>query len=196
MNCFTKKMFGLAVVSAISVMMFGCAGAKSLKKDTGEADNARSVYPPAIEKLLDGKYAQSIKAVGIATHPDQTVALEKAGLDADQKLAKQFEEEIASLQKKFLEAVNDQKLEEYRNTVENFVNIKIEGVTIVKEMSAEGKDGYKAYVLKVVSAETLKNLIDQRINAQTHLKAVQAYKELEDRVAKDNAAKAAEKDSE
>jgi hypothetical protein len=40
-------------------------------------------------------------------------------------------------------------------------------------------------VKKVVSAETLKKLIDERINAQTHRKAMDAYKELEDRVAKE-----------
>jgi hypothetical protein len=191
MNRFTSKIVGLAVVASVFVMLFGCAGGKSLKKDSGDANEAKSVYPAVIEKLMEGKYAASIKAVGLATHPDQSVALEKAGLDADQKIAQQFEMELSSLQKKFLEAVNEQKLEEYKNTVENFTNIKIQGVTIVKEMASEGKDGYRAFVLKVVSAETLKKLIDERTNALTNFKALAAYKELEDRVAKDNAAKAA-----
>jgi hypothetical protein len=35
----------------------------------------------------------------------------------------------------------------------------------------------------------LKKLIDEQTNALTGFKALQAYKELEDRVAKDNAAK-------
>lgn len=189
MNRFTSKMVGLAVVATVSVMLFGCAGGKSLKKDSGDADEAKSVYPSAIEKLMEGKYAASIKAVGIATHPDQNVALEKAGLDADQKIAQEFEQEVNGLKKKFLEAVNDQKLEEYRNTVENFTSIKIQGVTIAKEMASEGKDGYKAYVLKVVSAETLKSVIDERTNQLTNFKAMKAYKELDERVAKEKAAK-------
>ena len=57
-------------------------------------------------------------------------------------------------------------------------------------MSVEGKDGYTAWVLKVVSAEVLKNLIDDRTNALTNFKALQTYKELEDRVAKEKEAAA------
>ena len=191
MKRFAAKVTGIAAV-VLSVALMGCAGHKSMKKDYG--DNAKDVFPSKIRSLYDGKYAKSIRAVGIATHPDQPTALEKAGLDADQKVAQQFQMEISALQKKFLEAVNDQKLEEYRNTVENFVNIKIQGVTEVYQMTAQGKDGYTAFVLKVVSAEMLKNLIDEKTNALTSFKALQAYKELEDRVAKEkeDAAKAAQ----
>jgi hypothetical protein len=57
-------------------------------------------------------------------------------------------------------------------------------------MLSKGKDGYTAYVLMTVSAETIKNLIDEKTNALTNFKALAAYKELEDRVAKDNAARA------
>jgi uncharacterized alkaline shock family protein YloU len=169
----------------LSFALIGCGGKNSLKKDYGV--DAQDAYPAKIQQLFDGKYSASIKAVGMASHPDQEVALQKAGLDADQKIAEQFQMEISALQKKFLEAVNDQKLEEYRNTVENFVNIKIEGVTTAKEMTASGKDGFRAWVMKVVSAEMLKNLIDQRTNALTSFKALQAYKDLEDRVAKEKA---------
>jgi hypothetical protein len=174
---------------ATAILLFGCAGGKGAKNDLGNASDAKSVYPAAIERLMEGKYAESIKAVGIASHPDQNVALEKARLDADQKVAQQFAEEVNGLQKRFLEAINDQKLEEYRNTVENFTTIKMQGVTIVKEMSAEGKDGYKAYVLKVVSAETLKGLVDDRVNDLSSFKAMKAYQELDKRVAKEKAAK-------
>jgi hypothetical protein len=190
MTGFKSSIACMTGVALVSFFLVGCGGGKSLKIDTGKARDASSAYPAAIEKLMEGKYAKAIKAVGIATHPDQTVALEKAGLDADQKVAKQFEMEVSSLQKKFLEAVNQQKLEEYKNTVENFVNIKVQGVTVVKEMSVEGKDGYTAWVLKAVSAEVLKNLIDDRTNALTNFKALQAYKELEDRVAKEKEAAA------
>jgi len=176
-------------MAVLSLTLFGCGGGASLKKDTGKPVNASGMYPDEIEKLMNGKYANSIKAVGIATHADQMVARQKAGLDADRLIAEQFKMELSSLQKSFLEAVNDQKLEEYRNTVENFVNIKMQGVTIVKEMVSQGKDGYNVYILKIVSAETVKNLIDEQTNALTNFKALQAYKDLEDRVAKDNAAK-------
>jgi len=177
-------------VSLSLVTFAGCGGSASLKKDTGKPDDAKSMYPSALEKLINGKYAKSITAVGIGTNSDVQVAREKADLDADQIIAKQFEQEISSLQKRFLEAVNDQKLEDYRNTVESFVNIKLQGVAKVKELVTEGKDGYKVYILKTLSAETIKNMIDERTNALTSFKAMKAYKELEDRVAKEKEAQA------
>lgn len=184
-----KSVAGVVGVAVVAMALIGCGGTKSLKGNYGSAKGASGVYPEAIEKLLSKKLAKSINGVGMATHPDQAIALEKADLNADQQIAKQFEMEVSSLQKKFIEAVNDQKLEEYRNTVENFVNIKLQGVTKVKELTAEGKDGYKAWVLKTVSPEVLKEMIDQRTNALTSFKALQAYKDLEDRVAKDKAAR-------
>jgi hypothetical protein len=189
MNRFTNKMVGLTTVAAVSVMLFGCAGGKSLKKDSGGADDAKSVYPSAIEKLIEGKYAQSLFAVGMGTHPDRNIALQRASIDADEKIAAQFQKQVDALQKEYTEAVNDQKLEETKNTAEIFTSIRLVGVTAVKEMASEGKDGFTAYVLKVISAEKLKNLVDERTNALTNFKAIQSYKELEDRVAKEKAAK-------
>ena len=188
---FVSKTVFFTAVALFAVNMAGCAGSKSLKKNNGKAQEAFTAYPEDIQKLFDKKYEKSIKSVGIASHPDQTVALEKASLDADAKIGAQFKSEISQLQKSFLEAVNDQKLEEFRKTVENFSTITINGVTIVKEMVSEGKDGYSGYVLKVVSAETMKNMIDERTNTLTNFKALQAYKELEDRVAKEKEAQKA-----
>jgi hypothetical protein len=188
MNRFIKAV-SIAVTSSVFALSFiGCAG--TIKKKTGAAGDAESLYPKIIENLLEKKYAQSIKAVGMGTDPDKVTAAKKARLDAENQIANVFRNDLSALQKSFLEAVNQEHLEEYRNTVESFTNIQLQGISEAKATIAEGKDGFTAYILMTVSAETLKNLIDQKTSALTNFKAMKAYKELEDRVAKDNAARA------
>jgi hypothetical protein len=127
----------------------------------------------------------------MGSHPDRITAAKKARLDAQNQIANTFRNEVSALQKSFLEAVNDQQLEEYRNTVESFTNIELQGVSEAKATFSEGKDGYTAYILMTVSAETLKDLIDEKTAKLTNFKALQAYQELEARVEKDKAARAA-----
>lgn len=178
---------GLCFLTAV----VGCGGKQSMKKDLGDEGDAQGLYPRAIEKLMNKEYAKSVKAVGMGTHPDKITAVKKARLDAKQQIARQFREEISLLQKSFVEAVNEKKLEEMKETVEGFANIELSGVEEIKTMYTEGKNGYTGYVLMAVSAETLKNMIDERTNQLTNFKAMKAYKELEERVAKDKAARAA-----
>jgi hypothetical protein len=188
MNRFIKSV-GMLAVSFSVIAMIGCAGTKK-PIETGEADEAVISNPKPIESLIEKKYSQSIHAVGQASALDKVTAVKKARLDAQQQIADVFRNDISNLQKSFLEAVNKEQLEEYRNTVESFTNITLTGVSEAKSMLSKGKDGYTAYVLMTVSAETIKNLIDEKTNALTNFKALAAYKELEDRVAKDNAARA------
>jgi hypothetical protein len=184
---FLKTAAMLVSVSFLFSAFIGCGA--PIKKKTGSADDAGSLYPKVIEDLLEKKYNQSIKAVGLGTDPDRVTAAKKARLDAENQIANVFRNDLSALQKSFLEAVNQEHLEEYRNTVESFTNIQLQGVSEAKATVSEGKDGYTAYILMTVSAETLKNLIDQKTSALTNFKALKAYKELEDRVAKDNAAR-------
>jgi len=187
MNRLLKNAFLFISLSCFTVALLGCAS--SVKKSTGSAEEATSLYPKVIEDLLEKKYALSIKAVGMGSHPDRVTATKKARLDAENQIANIFRNEVSALQKSFLEAVNQEQLEEYKNTVESFTNIELQGVTEAKAVLTEGKDGFTAYILMTVSAETLKDLIDQKTNALTNLKATEAYKELEERVAKDKAAR-------
>ena len=189
MNRFLKSITMLAVSSFAFAFLAGCGGNKTL--DRGNPDEAEGMYPPAIEKLIQKKYASSIHAVGMGSHPDRITAAKKARLDAQNQIANTFRNEVSALQKSFLEAVNDQQLEEYRNTVESFTNIELQGVSEAKATFSEGKDGYTAYILMTVSAETLKDLIDEKTAKLTNFKALQAYQELEARVEKDKAARAA-----
>lgn len=189
MNRFLKKAAFLISITFVSYALIGCAS--TAKRNTGSADEEMRMYPKSIEKLLEAKYSHSIKAVGMGSHPDRVTAAKKARLDAQNQISNVFRNEVSALQKSFLEAVNEEQLEEYRNTVESFTNIEMQGVSEAKAALTEGKDGYTAYVLMTVSAETLKELVDQKTNAMTNLKAVEAYKELEERVAQDKAARAA-----
>lgn len=189
MNRFIKSI-GVAVsVSFLVVSMIGCAHNKQ-PINTGEAEDAVIANPKVIESLIEKKYSQSIHAVGQGSALDKVTAVKKARLDAQNQIANTFRNDISALQKSFLEAVNNEQLEEYRNTVESFTNITLQGVSEAKSMLSKGKNGYTAYVLMTVSAETIRNLIDEKTNALTNFKALEAYKELEGRVAKDNAARA------
>ena len=186
MNRFLRSATMLVVSSFEFISIIGCAGTKT-KLGNNKGDD---VYPTKIEKAFE-KYSSSVRAVGIASSADRVTAMKKARLDAQNQIATTFRNDVSALAKSFLEEVNDKKLEEYRNTVESFTNIQLQGVSEVKSSMSEGKDGYTAYILMVVSAETLKDLIDQKTAKLTNFKALQAYKELEARVEKDNAARAA-----
>lgn len=188
MNHFIKSI-GMLAVSLAVVSIIGCGG-KVAVKDTGKTVDAEGAYPKAIESAIEKKYSQSIHAVGMASSLDKVTAAKKARLDAENQIANTFRNDLSALQKSFLEEVNNQQLEEYRNTVESFTNITLQGVSEAKAMVTQGKDGYTAYILMTVSAETIRDLIDERTNALTNFKALEAYKELEERVAKDNAARA------
>ncbi len=184
-----KRLAAIATVGLVAFSLVGCGGNK---KDLGDTDDAVSIYPSAIEKLMKRDFKEAIKDVGIATHPDKIMALKKARMDADTKLARQFEQEVASLRKSYLEITNDKSMEHQSEVNETFTLIKLRGSEVGKEMITEGKDGYTAYVLKVVTAEKLKQLADQQADALTEFKATQAYKDLESRVAAEKAARAAE----
>ncbi len=184
-----KRLAAFATVGLVALSLVSCG--KSVKKDVGDADDAVSIYPKTIEKMMSREYKQAIKDVGMATHPDKIAALKKARMDADVKIARQFEQEVASLRKSYVEMVNDKNMEHNSEVNETFTLIKLRGSEVAKEMLTEGKDGYTAFVLKVVSAEKLKQLADQQADALTEFKATQAYKDLESRVAAEKEARAA-----
>ncbi len=176
----------IAAIATVSFVMFGLVGCK----DDGNPTGAVSVYPAEIEALMTGELQFAIKDVGMGTHPDKIAALRKARMDADVKIARQFEQEVASLRNSYVEMVNDNLLEDQRETNETFTLIKLRGSQVKKEM-VELNDGvFTAYVLKFVSAEQLKNLADEQADALTEFKATQAYEALDDRVAQERARRA------
>jgi hypothetical protein len=184
-----RILFSVALIAIVSLVFVGCGD--SAKKNYGKMEDASGVYPKEIEKLLAKEYKESISAVGQATHTDKITALKKARFDATQQIAAQFQQEVASLQKHFLEAVNESQTEDFRQTEEIFVLVTLHGDKIVKEMTSEGKDGFTAYVLRVLDVAALKNMLDEQKNAETIVKANAAYRDLEARVEREKAARAA-----
>ncbi len=179
-----------AMLIAIVSLGFVACGNKAVK-DYGDMEDAAGVYPKEIQKLLDKEYKESITAVGRGTSADQNTALKKARLDATTQIATEFQKEVALWEKSFLESVNDSQVDDYRQTSEVFALVTLNGDKIIKEMTAKGKDGYTAYVLRALDVSAFKDMMDDQKNAATVIKANAAYKALEDRVEKEKAARAA-----
>ncbi|ERP30796.1 hypothetical protein [Chitinivibrio alkaliphilus] len=174
MRSSTQAFRGLLVAFAM-VALVACGG-----KQTG--DDFVSLYPPALEELRDGQYSAAISAIGVGTHPQRNIAASRAAIDADAKIAQQFNSEIANLTQAFTEAVNDEALEHFQQTTENFSLAEVQGIQEVRTVVRQSESGYEAFVLKVVNPEIMKDLIDQQRNALTEFKATQAYQDLEQRV--------------
>jgi hypothetical protein len=184
-----KSVLPLMLVAVVSMVLIGCGGEK--KPNYGDVEQVKDAYPPKIQALVDGKFSESIWGVGVATHSNQKIALDKAALAADVEIAKTFEQEIANLQKSFTEAVNDDYVEDYRQTVESFTLFTLRGSKKEAQLISEGKNGFTAYVLKVASPQIIKEQLDAMKDAQTAIKAQAAYAELEDRIEKEKARRAA-----
>lgn len=166
----------LLVVSFI-VFVFGCAGGKS-------ASGYNSTMPSEFEKLIEDEYKDALTAVGTAIGEKEDICIRKAELQARATLAREFKSQVDQLQKSFEESVNDQTLEEYSQVVEVFATVEMENVKVIKSLVKELKDGkISAKVLIAMSADDIKNSIDNKLGSYTSFKASKAYKELEERVA-------------
>lgn len=173
-----KSLAKVTVAATLLLTFVGC-GPKE-PADQGY----QSLYPAPIENLMNGQYAQAICAVGMASHPDKNIAAKKAGIDADRKIAKQFNSEIANLEKDFTEAVNDKALEHFQQTTENFSLAQVNGIQAVKSIFKKTENGFEVYTLSVVNPSIMKDLVDAQKDALTEFKATKAYADLESRVAK------------
>ena len=168
-------------VITISLMfsLVNCAGSKP---GTGFVEDT----PDDIQKMIKKEYTEAVYAVGTATGPDEGTATRKATMQARAEIAREFKAQIDVLQKSYEESLNNNAVEEYQQATEVFATLDVSGSKIAKSMVREEKDGtYLAKVLVVVSAEQLKALIDEKMQAYTSFKASKAYKELEERVAKE-----------
>ena len=175
----SKRIIGLTIAGALAYCIFtGCAGTRPGK---GYNDN----IPDEIEKLTKTKYKTAIFAIGNASGPTENIAQEKAVLLARAEISKQFKSQIDALQKMYEESVNDKSVEEYKHAIELFATMEISGSTIAKTLARKEKKGFSAVVLVVLSAEQMKAMMDEKLNQITSFKASKAYKELEDRVAKE-----------
>lgn len=182
------KVLSVILIAVASLGLIAC-GNKAVK-DYGNMEDASGVYPKEIQKLLDKEYKESITAVGQGASHDRNTALKKARMDATTQIAAQFQQEVASLSKVFLESINDNQTDDFRQTQEIFVLTTLHGDKIVKEMITKGKDGYTAFVLRALDAASLAGMLEAQANAETLIKANAAYKELEARVEREKTARA------
>jgi hypothetical protein len=170
---------GVAFLVAFLLMAYGC-GPKPA--NTGYSDTV----PDELQHLIKQFYNDGIYAVGTAIGPNESVASNKATLSARSEIAKQFKAQIDVLQKEYDEEINDKTSGEYSQVTEIFAQLDIGGSKVVKTLVHQdaGKD-YSAKVLVVVSAEQVKNLFEQKLGSYESFKASKAYKELEERAARE-----------
>jgi hypothetical protein len=176
-----------SVFSVLSVALFvSMCGPKP--PAAGYSEN----MPKEIKDLIAKKYSQSICALGIATGPTEAIAIDKATMDARAEVARQFKVTVQALEKKYDESVNNKAIEEYKQVKETFVNTELNGTVVAKSLVRPEANGtISAKVLVVLSADQLKAIMDEKMQAYTSFKASKAYEELEARVAKEDAANAA-----
>ena len=170
-------------------MIYKCLGVLTLALTlTACCSNAiRNTYtdstPDEIQLLISTKYEKSLYAVGTAHGPDESIALNKATVQARAEIARIFRSSIELLEKDFVEALHEQAAGEYTQVLKLFSQLEISGSRVEKTMIRKDKDNlYSAKVLVVVSAEQVKELLDRKLRDYTSFKATKAYRELEQRV--------------
>ena len=186
-----KKVLCLAIVAILAFSITGCRNRGG--QDFGRTRDAVGTYPRDIQRLIDGPYSESIYAVGTGTHPNREQALRRARMQATQLIATQFQQEVASLQKSFVASTNNSMEQADQDVLEIFTLVTLHGDRIISEMITHGKDGYRAYVLRALDIEVLKNMLEAQKNAETLLRANAAWDDLSKRVEREKAARAAAK---
>lgn len=172
-----KRIVKSLVLITLIISIIGCAGSKP-------ASGYNSTIPAEMEKLIKNDYSKDLTAIGSAEGEKEDVCVRKAELQARASLAREFKSQVDQLQKSYEESINDKTLEEYSQVVEIFATVEMENVKVVKSLIKEQKDGLlSAKVLIVMSADDIKNSIDNKLGSYTSFKASKAYKELEERVA-------------
>ncbi|MBD3317011.1 MAG: hypothetical protein GF344_14575 [Chitinivibrionales bacterium] len=144
------------------------------------------VIPEEMQRLIADKYGEGLHAVGAATASREESAVRMATVEARAELARQFKTQVDALQKSFEEVVNYGDVVEYQQAVEILSSLELSGSTIAKSMVDNKKRGlYSAKVLVIISADQLKKLVDDKTRTYTSFRASKAYKDLENRVARE-----------
>ena len=163
-------------------VLFSCINCAGVKPGKGFVEDT----PDEIQKLVKREYAEAVWAVGSATGPDEGAATRQAAMQARAEIAREFRSQIDVLQKSYEESINNQAVAEFQQVTEVFASLELSGSKIAKSMVRKEKDGeYLAKALVVVSAEQLKAIVDEKMQAYTSFKASKAYRDLEERVARE-----------
>jgi hypothetical protein len=98
---------------------------------------------------------------------------------------------VASQQRAFtLDIQGNVDNDVFETVQEIFVLTTINGDRIVREMVSRGPDGFTAYVLRALDANVLRALLEAQQNAENLRQARTAWGNLEERIARERAARA------
>jgi hypothetical protein len=152
---------------------------KISKAQTGTIVPDWYVNPPHDDKFL--------VASGSATSADMQFALTKAQVTARAALAEQMQATYKILSKQFAEEVgrddSNRLLDQFTRTVEAAVNTNLVNTVMRQQYLQQEAQGYRAFVLVAVSRDDLAARLLRELKANealyTHLRATQAFKDLE-----------------
>lgn len=178
------RLVSLAGVCAIALSA-ACGGTrvttlpKVAKADAGRIVPDWYVNPPHDEK--------SLVASGSATSSDMQFALTKAQTIARATLAEEMQATYKVLSKQFAEEVgrddSSRLLDQFTRTVEAVVNANLVNTTLRQQYLQQEAPGYRAFVLVSVSRDDIAARLLKELKANealyTHLRATQAFKDLE-----------------
>jgi len=169
---------------ALSLMLIGCGGSKSLQAtDTGDIPDWFTSVP---------KDPNFLYAAKTATSQDLQLALDKAATDARAEIARQVEIKVEGLQKRFQEETGTntdaQLLEQFTQANKTVVSTGLSGTQITKQKQLQDGSLWRAYVLVEYPVGAANQALLQQIkkNEQlyTRYRATQTFKELDDEVKK------------
>ncbi|MGD0591625.1 MAG: LPP20 family lipoprotein [Bacteroidota bacterium] len=169
---------------AMSLMLIGCGGTKSLQAtDTGDVPDWFTNVPKDPSFLYGAK---------TATSQDLQLALDKAATDARAEIARQVEIKVEGLQKRFQEETgtsNDaQLLDQFTQANKTVVSSSLSGTQIAKQKQMKDGNLWRAYVLVEypvgAANEAFIKQIKNNEQLYTRLRATQTFKELDEEVKK------------
>ena len=169
---------------ALSLMLIGCGGSKSLQAtETGDVPDWFTNVPKDPNFLYAAKTAAS---------QDLQLALDKATTDARVEIGQQVEIKVEGLQKRFQEetgtSADAQLLDQFTQANKTVVSTSLSGTQITKQKQLKDGSLWRAYVMIEYPVGAANQAMLQQIkkNEQlyTRFRATQTFKELEDEVKK------------
>lgn len=133
--------------------------------------------PPQID-------AGGVYGVGIGSSDDLSIALDKARLKADYKLAQELKQQISGLEQNYAEdATGSGSDQRYQAAIERFVaGVNMAGQEQVKQKVVVSGGKYHAYLLMRLSFAEMQKMLDEQSKMAGYDRMKEAFKELHKRV--------------
>jgi shikimate kinase len=186
------RLFISFLLIALSLMLIGCGGTKSLQAtDTGDVPDWFLNVPKDPNFLYGAK---------TATSQDLQLALDKAATDARAEIGRQVELKVEGLQKRFQEetgtSTDAQLLDQFTQANKTVVSTSLSGTQVTKQKQLKDGNLWRAYVLVEypvgAANQAFMNQIKKNEQLYTRYRATQTFKELDEEVKKLEDAKKAQ----